>query len=234
MRLFPGNPWPRDAWMAMVSTARQACAGRNAGHDFSHVERVTGMAWEIAGHEPCDRGVVLAAALLHELVNHPKNHERSSRSGLDCAREALALLESTGAEAGLANRVAECVASHGWSAGKAPPSTEAAVLQDADRLDALGAIGLARCIATGVEMGAALFHPEDPFALGRELDDKAFSLDHLPRKLFRLTESFHTRAAREMARSRALFLRHFVERLAGELGMEPPGESRWGAPTSQP
>lgn len=234
MILIADNPWPTGTWQAMVAAAREACAGRNAGHDFGHVERVSRTAWELANHEPCDRRVVLAAALLHELVNHPKNHERTSLSGQDCALAARALLESIGTAPDLADRVAECVSNHGWSAGKAPPSLEAALLQDADRLDALGAIGLARCIATGVEMGAMLFHPGDPFALDRELDDKAFSLDHLARKLFRLPESFHTPAAREMAHSRALFLRQFVMRVAGELGLEPPADARWGAAISQP
>lgn len=231
---LPDIPWPADLWQAMATAAQAACAGRNAGHDFSHVERVTRTAGGLAFQQRCDRKVVLAAALLHELVNHPKNHERSAMSGEDCAAAAGIVLASLGIDAAVAGRVTACIASHGWSAGKPPPSAEAAVLQDADRLDALGAVGLARCIATGVEMGAALFHPGDPFAQGRELDDRAYSLDHLARKLFRLPDSFHTAAAREMARTRAGFLRLFVDQLAGELGLEPPTETRWGAATSPP
>ena len=232
--LIPGNPWSKTVWQEMEKAAREACAGRNAGHDFGHVERVTRAAGALALTETCDRQVVLAAALLHELVNHPKHHERSTMSGDDCAVAARTLLASLGADPETANRVAACIAHHGWSAGKPPPSIEAAVLQDADRLDALGAIGLARCVATGVEMGAALFHPDDPFAVNRQLDDKAFSLDHLARKLFKLPDTFHTAAAREMALSRAGFLRSFVLQVAEELGATVPTGPAWGGVTSPP
>jgi uncharacterized protein len=231
---LPDNPWPATLWQEMERAARAACAGRNAGHDYGHVERVTRAAAALASREPCDRKVVLAAALLHELVNHPKHHERSPMSGDDCARAAGDLLAALGVDPAIAERVSACIANHGWSAGKAPPSLEAAVLQDADRLDALGAIGLARCVATGVEMGAALFHPDDPFAQGRELNDKSFSLDHLARKLFKLSETFHTAAAREMGLSRAGFLRLFVIQLAEELGTKVPPGPLWGEVTSPP
>lgn len=230
----PDNPWPAKEWRAMEEAARAACSGRNPGHDFGHVERVVRAARELACRQPCDRAVLLAAALLHELVNHSKHHERSAMSGEDCALAASALLASLGIGEELAGRVAACIASHGWSARRDPPTVEAALLQDADRLDALGAIGLARCLATGVEMGAALFHPENPFALGRELDDKAFSLDHLARKLFRLPETFNTAAGREMARARVEFLRLFVAQLARELGAEVPPGPLWGGAISPP
>lgn len=231
---LPDNPWPATLWQEMERAARAACAGRNAGHDYGHVERVTRAAAALASKEPCDRKVVLAAALLHELVNHPKHHERSPMSGDDCARTAGNLLAALDVDPGIGESVSACIANHGWSAGKAPPSLEAAVLQDADRLDALGSIGLARCVATGVEMGAALFHPDDPFAQGRELDDKAYSLDHLARKLFKLPGTFHTAAAREMALSRVAFLRLFVSQVAEELGTEVPPGPLWGGFTSPP
>ena len=232
--MLSGIGWSEPITSALIHAARQACDGRNAGHDFGHVERVTRLASRLADNESCNRTVLLASAVLHELVNHPKHHERSPLSGHDCAIAASDLLISLGIDETTAHSVASCISQHGWSAGKVPTTPEAALLQDADRLDALGAIGLARCIATGVEMEAALFHPEDPFAVARQLDDRRYSLDHLARKLFRLPDTFHSAAARELAKPRIAFLRCYVEQIAHELFLEAPAATMWDGPTSPP
>lgn len=227
--MLSGTGWPETITMALIHAARQACHGRNAGHDFGHVERVTRLASRLADNEPCNRTVLLASAVLHELVNHPKHHVRSPLSGHDCAIAASELLVSLGINEETVKGVAACISQHGWSAGEKPTSREAALLQDADRLDALGAIGLARCIATGVEMNAALFHPDDPFAASRPLDDRRYSLDHLARKLFRLPETFHTAAARRLAEPRIAFLRRYIEQIAAELFLDVPSAAMWMA-----
>ncbi len=232
--MLSGTGWSESVTTALIHAARLACDGRNAGHDFGHVERVTRLASRLADSEPCNRTVLLASAALHELVNHPKHHERSPLSGHDCAIAASNLLISLDIDETTAKSVASCISQHGWSAGKVPTSLEAALLQDADRLDALGAIGLARCIATGVEMGAALFHPDDPFATDRLLDDRRYSLDHLARKLFRLPETFQSAAARRLAEPRVAFLRCYIEQIAHELFLETPATEVWNGPTSPP
>ena len=130
------------------------------------------------------------------------------------ARELLAQL---GVDSAWAGKVAACIEEHAWSAGKSPTLRESALLQDADRLDALGAIGLARCFATADRMDSLIHHPEDPGAASRELDDKRYALDHLPKKLLQLPERLHSQTARRLAEPRVRMVRAFCEAMLAEL-----------------
>ena len=77
-----------------------------------------------------------------------------------------------------------------------PLASVAIVVQGADRLDALGAIGIARCLLTGGALGSDLYHPDDPFCTGREPDDRAFMADHFYTKLFKRPDTMQTSAGR--------------------------------------
>ena len=114
--------------------------------------------------------------------------------------------------------VAHAIAAHSFSAGIVPETHEARILQDADRLEALGAIGLARLFAVAGQMGAQLYDPADPLAQRRALDDKAFALDHLEVKLFPLVETMQTATGREIAEERAEWVAAFRSRLLREIG----------------
>ena len=91
------------------------------------------------------------------------------------------------------------------------------------RLEALGAIGIARVFATGASFGAGLWHPEDPWAEGRELDDKAWSLDHFERKLLRLAAGMTTAAGRRRAGARQRTMTAYLDALRAELLPGAPG-----------
>lgn len=193
--------------------AERACAGRPPAHDFLHVERVTAMARRIALAEGARVEIVVPAALLHELVNLPKAHPDSHKSGDLCADAALDVL--VGDEH--AEQIAECIRDHAFSKGAAPRTREAAVLQDADRLDAIGAIGIARLFATSTEMMRPFYSSSDPFCRERAPDDKQWGIDHCYRKLLRIEEGLHTATAREIARPRAEFLRAYLRQLETEI-----------------
>lgn len=193
---------------------------RDAAHDLGHILRVARLAGALAAEEGADAEVCVAAALLHDLVYRPKNHPESPLT----ARLAADLVpqwcrETPGLEAKAA-AITAAVASHSWSGGQAPASLEAAVVQDADRLEALGAIGIARVFATGASFGAGLWHPEDPWAERRDLDDKAWSLDHFERKLLKLAAGMTTPAGRRHASGRQAVLTTYLDALRTEL--EPP------------
>ncbi len=207
-----------STWKTLEAAAQSACAGRGSGHDWLHVVRVTRLAEHLGRAEEADVELLRAAALLHELVNHPKNHPRSAQSGEDCARAAGALLAEAGVDSAWAGKVATCIEEHAWSAGKVPTLRESALLQDADRLDALGAIGLARCFATADRMESLIHHPDDPGAVSREWDDKRYALDHLPKKLLRVPERLHSAAAKHLAEPRVQLIRLFYEAMLTELG----------------
>ncbi len=202
-------------WDALRAAASEACASRPPAHDFSHVERVMALAKTIAEAEGGRLEIVLPAALLHELVNLPKDHPESHRSGDLCADAALTLLRQLAVED--AEAIALCIRDHAFSKGARPSTLEVAVLQDADRLDAIGAVGIARCFATCTEVRRPLFAPDDPFCRARAPDDKRWGLDHVFRKLLRIEEGLHTSTARTLAAPRTAFLRAFVEQLEREL-----------------
>jgi uncharacterized protein len=202
---------------ALKTIARAACAGAEPAHDWQHVLRVAASARTICAAEAIDAGVVVPAALLHELVNLPKNHPQSARSGELCAARALEVLRAERWPEDRAEAIAYCIRVHGFSRGIVPDSAEARALQDADRLDAIGAIGIARCFATGAAMGQPFYDPEDPFCARREPEDKRFSVDHFYRKLLRLQDGFHTATARRLAADRTRFMQAFLSQLATEL-----------------
>jgi uncharacterized protein len=205
---------------ALKRIARPACAGADSAHDWQHVLRVAANAAALCAAEGADPEIAVPAALLHELINLPKNHPESSRSGELCAERALAVLAELGWPAEQAERVAYCIRVHGFSRGIVPDSFEAKVLQDADRLDAIGAIGIARCFATGAVMRQPFYDPEDPFCSRRPPDDKRFSVDHFYRKLLTIEGTLHTATARRLAAERSRFMESFLRQLGAEIRID--------------
>jgi uncharacterized protein len=115
------------------------------------------------------------------------------------------------------DRISHAIEAHSFSAGIQCQSVEAQVLQDADRLEALGAIGLARCLMTGGAMGQRLYHPEDPFPTTRQLRDDQQSVDHFFAKLLKLPSTMQTASGRELAKQRAGFIVDFLKQLSLEI-----------------
>jgi len=208
--------------------AEEAARGADSAHDILHVRRVAATAKLIAQAEGAVLGVVVPAALLHELINFPKDHPRSKESGEVCAERAEQTLIAQGVTAPRAAAIAECIRVHSFSRGLLAQSLEAKVLQDADRLDAIGAVGVARCFATGQAMGTPFYAPEDMLCEDREPDDKRWTVDHFFRKLLRIEEGLHTPTARALAKDRAAFMRSFLNQLAQEVAAETlvSGEKR--------
>ncbi len=200
-----------------LGRAARPRSSNDPAHDWLHVLRVEKTAAHLARAAGADETICRAASLLHELVNLPKQHPDSARSGELCAEEALRVMLACGVDDVAAGRVATCIRVHAWSAGLAPPDLESAVLQDADRLDAIGAIGIARCFATCQAMGRPFYAAEDPFCETRAPDDRAFGVDHFVTKLLRIGDRLHTAAARSMARERIAFLHAFLAQLRREI-----------------
>jgi uncharacterized protein len=216
------EPWERaggltEDTLAAISTAARSKAGTDPAHDWLHVVRVERLGAQIASETGADAGIVRAAALLHEVVSLPKHHPESHRSGELCAHAALEILHELGVDDAAARAIGECIRVHGFSAGLEPDTLEAKVLQDADRLDAIGAIGIARCFATCASMQRPFYDDADPFCQHRPPDDRRFGLDHFERKLLRIPERLHTGAARRLAHERAAFVRSFLHQFASEL-----------------
>lgn len=204
---------PRLARLEAIARA----AAADPAHDFAHVQRVVGNARRIAAAEGADEAVAVPAALLHELFSYPKGHRLSPRSGEVCAERAVEALAAVDWPAEKIPAIAHAIRVHPFSLGIVPDDLESRTLQDADRLDSLGAIGIARLFATCAAMGRPLYAPEDPFCRTREPDDKAYGLDHVYRKLLRIPAVLHTATARAMAEERVAFLRTYLDQLGREL-----------------
>lgn len=190
----------------------------DAAHDLAHVRRVVRLATRLAREEGANLDVVLPAAWLHDCVSLPKNHPERASASRRAASAAVAFLREEGYPEHHLDAVAHAVEAHSFSAGIAPRTLEAKVVQDADRLDALGAVGLARMLAVGAALGTPLYHPDEPIPTTRPPDDRAWTLDHIYTKLVRLGETMHTSAARREAKQRTDFLLAFADRLADEVG----------------
>jgi uncharacterized protein len=197
--------------------ARSRCVAADPAHDFLHVQRVSAMAERIARAEGADVDVCTTAALLHELFNYPKDHPESHRSGEVCAAHAAELMERVGCPPAQIQAVRHCIHVHGFSAGLTPETLEAKVLQDADRLDAIGAIGIARCFATCASMKRPFYSADDPFCRTRPTDDKQFGVDHFYRKLLLIPDRLHTQTARALGARRRDTMQAYLRELEGEI-----------------
>lgn len=194
--------------MITVEEARQYYADGDAAHDFDHVLRVLALAERIAQAEGADVEIVRAAALLHDVGRAEERRSGGchARIGAARAREILRGYPPDKVEA-----VAEAVAAHRFRRGPAPQSLEARVLYDADKLDAIGAIGVARAYAVAGREGQKLWgDPDDDQREHTPAHEFAF-------KLSRLKDGLFTPTARQIAADRHDFMAEFFQRLAEEV-----------------
>lgn len=200
--------------------AARDAAAPDAAHDLEHSLRVA--LWTLRCGPELPARLAAATALLHDAVRVPKHHPARPRAGELSAGHAGERLRALGFAPAEAEAAAAAIRDHGFSRGVEPADPLGRALQDADRLDALGAVGLARLFATGAAMGAAFFDPDDPWARRRALDDRSRSVDHFFTKLMRLPGLMRTEVGRREAGARVRLLRDYLAALGRELEEPPP------------
>jgi uncharacterized protein len=193
-------------------------APQDGAHDAAHLIRVWHNAFAIAALEGGDARTLAAAVLLHDCVAVEKNSPDRPRASTLAADRAAEILAAQSWPPESVTAVHHAIQAHSFSAGIAPTTLEAKILQDADRLDAIGAIGVARCFYTAGRMGSRLYDPADPRAEHRPLDDAAFALDHFHAKLLRLNQGFQTESGRTMAHERTRRISEFLVLFETEIG----------------
>jgi uncharacterized protein len=209
-------------WEARFSGYLRAYGAKGDGaHDLGHFRRVWKAAAAINREEGgiADDLILLAAAYFHDIVSLPKNDPRRGESSRLSAERAGLLLEEEfiGFPREKIAGVCHAILTHSFSAGIAPGTPEARILQDADRLEAVGAIGVARVFYIAGQLGTQLFDADDPLAAARGLDDRRFALDHFAVKLLKLPAMMHTAAARRHAEKNAAWMRLFIQKLCSEI-----------------
>lgn len=166
----------------------------HTGHDVAHLERVRQLAEVLSDGLAVNRLVVTLAALLHDVEDRKLGRE----AGLVKRH-----LDSLDVSDALRRHVLDVIAETSYSKGSAPSSLEAAIIQDADRLDAMGAIGIARTFQYAGASGTALY-------------GESSAISHFHEKLLRLFDGMHTEEAKRIARARHTFLLTFLERFEAE------------------
>nr|WP_275660639.1 HD domain-containing protein [Vibrio chagasii] len=190
---------------------------QDAAHDISHIKRVVKTAKALCDQEQAKLEVVLPAAYLHDCFTFPKNHPDRAQSSTMAADKAISFLKSIDYPTSYLDEIHHAIVTHSYSANITPETLEAQIVQDADRLDSLGAIGIARCLYVGQSFNAELYNHEDPFAEHRDLDDKHYSVDHFYVKLSKLAETMNTESAKLEANKRTDYMRGFLEQLGAEV-----------------
>ncbi|VAW31887.1 Metal-dependent phosphohydrolase, partial [hydrothermal vent metagenome] len=171
----------------------------------------------LAEEEDANLEIVIPAAWLHDCVTLPKNAPNRREASTLAAAKAIRFLQSIQYPEQYLAAIAHAVEAHSFSAGIQPTTLEAKVVQDADRLDAIGAIGVARCLMVGGGLERPLYNPTDPFCQVREPDDLQYTIDHFYRKLFKISQTLHTQAAQGEAAQRIAFMHTFLDQLRQEI-----------------
>ena len=202
----------------LVAPLLPHAADTNDGsHDLAHILRVFRNAMRIQAEEGGDAEILTAAVLLHDCVAVEKNSPLRAKASKMAADKARGILLDLGWSAERIDRVAHAIEAHSFSAQITPETLEARILQDADRLDAIGMVGAARCFYIGGRMASALYDPEDPKGENRAFDDRRYALDHFPVKLFTLADGFRTASGARMARQRHDRLKMFYDLFLEEI-----------------
>ena len=171
----------------------------------------------IQAEEGGDAEILSAAALLHDCVAIDKSSPLRSTASLRAADKARVVLADMDWAQAKVDATAHAIEAHSFSGGIPPQTLEAKILQDADRLDALGMIGAARCFYVAGTLGRSMYDPMDPIASQRAYDDTRFTVDHFHTKLLTLADSFQTTAGSRMAKTRQDTLKLFLDKLMEEI-----------------
>ncbi|WP_413581045.1 HD domain-containing protein [Bdellovibrio sp. HCB288] len=197
--------------------ARVLYPNSDPAHDFLHIQRVVSTAKSLCASEQGRWEVVMPAAFFHDYINVPKGDPRRPYASALSAEATIEYLKSVHYPEKYFDAIRHAIEAHSFSANITPTTLEAKIVQDADRLDSLGAIGIARCFATSSLMSRPFYAEEDPWAEQRSLDDKNYGIDHFYQKLFKLMDLMNTETAKKEAAHRVTFVKEYLAQIKREI-----------------
>lgn len=186
-------------------------------HDLLHFRRVVAMSKRLCKQEHGNMDVVVPAAWLHDFVNVPKDSPLRSQASRLSGEKAIEFLQEIQYPKEFFADITHAIEAHSFSANIETRSLEARIVQDADRLDGLGAVGIARCFATSSLLKRPFYSAEDPFCKIRLPDDLKFTIDHFYKKLFKTVDTLKTAAGVTEGRRRAEVMKAYLASLAIEI-----------------
>lgn len=190
---------------------------KDPSHDFLHICRVVKNAKKL---QLCEGGrleVILPATYFHDFVFISKDDHRRKLASTLSADAAIAFLAEKGYPEIFFEDIHNAIAAHSFSANLEAKIIEAKIVQDADRLDALGAIGVARCFALAGLMNRSFYHEIDPEGLTRKWNDQENTLDHFPIKLFQLIDRMQTHHGKKLAQKKIQFIKTYYDTFLSEV-----------------
>lgn len=205
--------------MITVDEAREHYRGAESAHDFDHVLRVLTLTERLARAEGADIEIVRAAALLHDIARKEEDETSSGDHAQMAADRARVILLARGVEAERANAVSHAIAAHRFRGSTSPQTLEAKILFDADKLDSIGAIGVARAYAVAGALNQRLWSEALPNQVAtRDQHNSMHSpVAEFVVKLSQVRERVYTAAAHEIAEERHVFMVEFFARLEREV-----------------
>jgi len=189
----------------------------DSAHDFEHIMRVYKNAKKLCKQEKANQKLILSAALLHDIVSYQKSDKRSKLSSIQSAKKSEQILKKYDFSKEEITIISDAIRDHSFSQNKTPFTLEGKILQDADRLDAIGAIGIARVFATGGSLKRPFYNIDDPFCQTRKPNDKTWTVDHFYQKLLKLESLMNTKSGKEEAKKRSQVLKEFLKQLKQEI-----------------
>lgn len=188
-------------------------------HDILHFKRVVGLSKKLAQEEKAQLEIVIPAAWLHDFVIVPKDSPLRSQASKLSAEKAVVFLKEINYPSEFHEAIAHAIEGHSFSANIEIKTIEAKIVQDADRLDGLGAIGIARCFATAGLLKRPFYSENDPFCLTRDPQDNQYTLDHFYQKLFKTAQSLKTEAGCREGLTRMKTMKSYLDSLSYELSV---------------
>ena len=189
----------------------------DSAHGFDHIMRVYKNAQKICKKEKTDEKLVLCAVLLHDVISYPKSDKKSKLSSLKSSEVSKQILKKYNFTENEIQIISDAIKDHSFSQNKTPKTIEGKILQDADRLDAIGAIGIARVFAVSGSEKRPFFSIDDPFCKKRAPDDRKWALDHFYKKLLLLESLMNTKSGKIEAKKRTKVLKYFLSELKKEI-----------------
>jgi uncharacterized protein len=191
----------------------------DASHDIHHFRRVAKWAYKIVQNEGEDLDflVILAACYFHDVINLAKNHPKRTSASTLAAKLTLQILEQINFPKEKISKVCHAVEAHSYSAQIKPGLIEAKVLRDADRLDAIGSIGVLRTLYISGSMKRPLYHKSDPLAKNRALNGGKYSLDHFNIKSIDYPRTLSTSSALNFAKPLLKASDRFVQQMQKDI-----------------
>jgi uncharacterized protein len=191
---------------------------KDPSHDINHTLRVLVLAEKMGKKEKADMDIVIPAAIFHDIINYPKNHIKRLNSSEESAKLAKKVLENIDSfPKNKINKVYESIRLCSFTKNIRPSFLEAKILQDADGIEAMGAISIMRTFSSAGILNRSFYNNADPFCKKRIPEDDKYAIDLFFTRLLIVKDRLHTKTAKKMARERFNFLKKFLKELSFEL-----------------